>query len=795
MALADTAELVIALNLRGDASRGLTNLDRQLRGMRGGLSQVGRGLGQVGAGLDSIATRGAIAAAAGLGAVVTTAASFESAFAGVAKTVDATESELGQLEEQFQALAREMPVAFEELAAIGEAGGALGIAKEDLIAFTEVVAQLAATTNLTASDAATSLGVLGNVLGLTGEDFDNFGAALVDLGNKGASTESAIVAIAERTGAAGDLIGLSADEVLGFGAAVANLGIEAEAGGSSLQKFFLETLQNIQKDDTLAVMAATAGQTGTAFKEAFEDDAAGALEDFIGGLGKLEEAEQLAVLAALGFNDVRITRTLLGLAGDTENLGASLNIAAEGWEKNTALTEEFAKRQDTVSAQWQVLKNNARDALNTIGVDLLPVASDAMKEFVAFLQEPGTQQGLKDFARDLASGVKDLVREVKGADFGPLIDTMKGAASIAKGAFDTFRSLPQPIQQLAIAALVANKVTGGAVGQIAGGLGSILGGVIKIGFQRGSSPANPLFVTAVGGGLGGGPGVVGGAGRLGGLGRILGGGFAVLAAAALAEEFEDEISGFAGDLHDSFLKDNPLAGLNLSDLEWPFGNKNAPDWARLDPEPAGNPFQVGGPGGGGRPAPTAADGSFDRFGAKLDTLATNEVIEHLARTTEIGLKDVGTSFQVGLTTGLDPVGDIATRILARAEDPKAPAVMNEIQGHLAGLEEIQATYLQTGDVTLAAKVQANIDTLNTLIGKTDSHRAVTQYLADQAVSSDAAMLATAARTAAAAERTANKPNPVFDPKITVQNFVSVSATVLQQKLVSLRTTVGGGGFI
>jgi TP901 family phage tail tape measure protein len=508
MALADTAKLIVALTLDDKFSGPLRNAQGQLKGMQGGLRQMGRGVGQISGGLNTLATRGAVAAVGGLTAVVATAASFESAFAGVEKTVDATDDELADLEDQFRQLAREMPVSFEELAAIGETGGALGIAKEDLIGFTEVVAQLAATTDLTSDAAATSLGQLQHVLGLTADDFDNFGAALVDLGNKGASTESQIVEIAARAGAAGDLIGLGADEVLGFGAAVANLGIEAEAGGTSLQKFFLESLQNIQDDDTLQVMADTAGTTADAFKQAFEEDATGALVTFIEGLGDLDEASQLAVLSALGFSDARITRTLLGLAGDTENLTDALNTSAEGWEDNTALSEEFAKRQETTAALWQVMVNNARDALATIGEELLPVANEAMQEFVGWLQQPGTQAGIGDLARDIAGGVKSLIGELKGTDFSGIIGGMKLAAEVAKGAFDVFKSLPAPIQQLAIAALVANKVTGGAIGQIAAGLGNLVLGSLKT--------ITASHVTVVGGSVTGGGGGVPAAGGRGG---------------------------------------------------------------------------------------------------------------------------------------------------------------------------------------------------------------------------------------------------------------------------------------
>ena len=53
-----------------------------------------------------------------------------------------------------------------------------------------------------------------------------------------------------------------------------------------------------------------------------------------------------------------------------------------------------------------------------------------------------------------------------------------------------------------------------------------------------------------------------------------------------------------------------------------------------------------------------------------------------------------------------------------------------------------------------------------------------------------------ARTAAASERTANKNfSPIFDPKVIVNLTNNVSATVLQNRIVSLRSTIGGGGFI
>lgn len=514
MAIAgEVANLIVALKLDDSGFSGkLNGVGRALGRMDAGLSRMGRGVGQVGAGVARLGTIGAAAAAGGLAAVVTTAVSFEDAFAGVEKTVDASEKELDQLRDTFRAMAREIPVSFESLSALGETAGALGIAVDDIDEFVKVAATLGVTTDVAAEQAATSLGVLSNVLGLTGKDYERFADVLVRLGNEGASTESSILGIAERAGAGATLVGIAADETLAWSAAVANLGIEVEAGGSALQKFFIESLRNLQDDDTLEVMADTAGVTAKAFKKAFEKDASGALRQFVRGLGELENAERLAVLEALGFSDIRITRALLGLAGNVESTeDAFLQLGlAEG-----AATKEAEKRFATTASQIQLLKNNLRDAAAVIGSELLPVTNELIKQFVGFLNEPGTQKGLQQFAKDLAAGMRGLVTELKGTDFSGIIGGMKIAAQVAKGAFDAFRALPEPIQQLAIAALVANKVSGGAVGLIAKGLGNILlggGGALGGLLGRGSSPVNPMFVSVVGGLPGAGAPVAGAGG-------------------------------------------------------------------------------------------------------------------------------------------------------------------------------------------------------------------------------------------------------------------------------------------
>jgi TP901 family phage tail tape measure protein len=538
------ARLIASLELKDSFSKGLKDAQKNLGvfekrfGKTGAIAQ--RGIATAAGNLAKGATVLAAGTAGLVAASVKAAADYESAFAGVAKTVEATDQQLAGLSKTILDLSTQIPLSAVELAGLAEAAGALGVRTEDIAEFTRITALLGETTDLSAAEAADSLGVLTNVLGLTQDQIGRFGAALVDLGNNGASTESQIIQVAQRFGAAGKLAGLSTQDILGFSSAVASLGIEVEAGGSSLQNFTVNMTKMVAaggKD--LKLIAETAGVTAKAYKKAFEEDAGGALAEFVTGLGKLKQAEQLAVLEALGFGDIRITRTLLGLANNSELLNDQLGISARGWKENTALTTEAGKKFNTLSAQAQILKNSFTRAGIAVGKGLLKPLTEVAKIVSTSLTDPTViarlerlgqtmGQALAAFVRqvgpklpgiisDIADGFADVATYLSEIDVAGLIksipwDTIKKSMELtgraASTILDTFLKMPPWVQQAVLTGWGLNKLTGGALGGIVGELGKV--GIGKIGLNifggRGATPANPLFVAPVGGGLGGVPG-------------------------------------------------------------------------------------------------------------------------------------------------------------------------------------------------------------------------------------------------------------------------------------------------
>ncbi|MEE8360812.1 MAG: phage tail tape measure protein, partial [Gemmatimonadales bacterium] len=204
----------------------------QFRGFAKSAGSVASGLLGVQVGLATVR--------AAFGSTIGAAIAFESSFAGVRKTVDATEEEFAALEAGFRGLAREIPISVFELNALGEAAGQLGIKTENIIDFTETMAQLGATTNLSAEEAATALARLANITQLPQDKFDELGSTIVELGNNFATTEREIVEMGLRLAGAGAQIGLTQDQILAFATALSSMGIRAEAGGTALSRVFVE---------------------------------------------------------------------------------------------------------------------------------------------------------------------------------------------------------------------------------------------------------------------------------------------------------------------------------------------------------------------------------------------------------------------------------------------------------------------------------------------------------------------------------------------------------------------------
>ncbi|WP_077297498.1 phage tail tape measure protein [Virgibacillus pantothenticus] len=356
------------------------------------MESFGNNMSQLGSTMTTTFGAIAVASAAGVGFAVKQASDFESAFAGVRKTVDATETEYASLSKEIRNMAKEIPASASEIAKVAEIAGQLGIEKKHLMDFTRTMVDLGVSTNMSAEEAATALARFANITGMSMSDVDRLGSTIVALGNNLATTESEITNMSLRLAGAGNQIGLTEAEIMSFAAALSSVGIEAEMGGSAFSRVMLNMNTAVMDgSENLDRFAKVAGMSAGEFATAFEKDAAGAILAFIKGLGKMsdEGANTTQILDELGLGEIRVRDSLMRAAGASDVFSKSLKIGNKAWEENTALTKEAQERYKTFASKMQVLKNRFNNIMILVGgpfMDALSGIIDALDPVISAIE-------------------------------------------------------------------------------------------------------------------------------------------------------------------------------------------------------------------------------------------------------------------------------------------------------------------------------------------------------------------------------------------------------------------------
>ena len=408
------------------------------------------------------------------GAITKVAAEFESSFAGVKKTVDATDEELQQFSDGIRIMAKTIPATTTEINGVAEAAGQLGIKKDKILGFTRTMIDMGVATNLSSQDAAVALARMANITNMSQDKFSNLGSAIVALGNNLATTEAEIVEMTLRLAAQGTQVGMTEDKILAVAGAMSSMGINAEAGGTAMTKI-MKKIDSAVREGGKAVtdFSDVAGMSAKDFQKAWKDDAAGALLTLIEGMEKLGKAggDVNSALADMGIKDVYESDAMLRLAGNSKVLADALGISAKGWKENTALTNEATQRYETFNSKMTIMKNKISDIAIEVGPAMLDAMGDIMDAAEPLIQGVGNLA--KQFSSLSSEQQTNILKWVGiAAAIGPAMKAVGGIVSIGGKAAGAFRILTGAAGGLA-------PVVGG-LGPAVGGLGAGLGGVLAV---------------------------------------------------------------------------------------------------------------------------------------------------------------------------------------------------------------------------------------------------------------------------------------------------------------------------
>jgi TP901 family phage tail tape measure protein len=402
-------------------------------GMSPALNSAAGGLSSLSSKMTTLGTQmtvGLTAPLVALGALAAkTAIDFETAFTGVAKTVGGTTEELAKLRDELESLATSAasPVsslenAHIELFKIAEAAGQLGVAKEDIVAFTDVMGQLAMSTDVAGEEGAQMIARFANVADMPLSEIRQFGDAITTLGNNSAATEKEILSMSLRLASIADL-GFETDEILAYSTALSSLGITAELGGTNFMKGMNEIAKAVALGgNELTNFADVAGMTSAEFSKAWKEDASGAFQAFINGLGEMNADERIIELEKLGLTGSEMQRVFLSLAGSTDMLTDTLNQSSEAFAGNGALMAEASKFAETTAGRINRAKNMFNQVMNDFGELLLPLIVDFLEKGVIPLLT--WINSLDDSTRQWILGLLAVV-----AAIGPIMTAIGGLIS------------------------------------------------------------------------------------------------------------------------------------------------------------------------------------------------------------------------------------------------------------------------------------------------------------------------------------------------------------------------------
>jgi len=318
-----------------------------------------------------------------LAAPIKVAIDFESAMADVKKVVKFKEetNEANEFAKQLQRLSREIPLSAAGLAQIAASGGQLGIAKNDLMKFTTVVAKMTTAFDMSAEEAGDAIAKISNVYGIGVNDMENVGNIINHLSDNTAAKAKEMVLTLNRIGGNAKQFGLDIGQASSLASALISLGKQPEKSATAINNF-LSSLQTARQQSPEFHNALD--EMGTSVEEleqAIKKNPQEAILQFLETLEKIDNQERAGILVNLFGGEFQDDIALL--VGSLDTYKKAIAHLADKEKYNASMQKEFNNRANTTANKLQLLRN----AIAEVGMNLGSVMLPPLKSIAEFLQE------------------------------------------------------------------------------------------------------------------------------------------------------------------------------------------------------------------------------------------------------------------------------------------------------------------------------------------------------------------------------------------------------------------------
>ena len=384
---------------------------------------------------------------AGAAAVVAPSAKaaidFESAMADVKKVVDFdSPAELQQFSAELEKMSLEIPIAADGLAAIMAAAGQSGIAKTDLIEFTEQAAKMGVAFDITADQAGEMMAKWKSGMGLTLEDTIALADTANALSNANAANASQIGDVLMRYGALAKTAGLTEKQLAAMAATTIGAGASSETAATGIKAFMRAMSKGASMTGSQAEAFAGLGINPEQLQKDLQANAPKAIMDTLNTIQKLVPPERVTEILGVMFGD-EAAIAIGPMMGNLDLLAENFKLAGDAAQTSGSMADEFTARSATTANSLELAKNAAMYAARAFGNHLLPTIRDLSARFVELADKSGAW--IEENKSAVMTGLKvagaligintafHAVRLAAGLVIGPVMNVWKAFLFVQKG--------------------------------------------------------------------------------------------------------------------------------------------------------------------------------------------------------------------------------------------------------------------------------------------------------------------------------------------------------------------------
>lgn len=307
---------------------------------------------------------------------VKAAAEFESTMAGIKKVVDFdSPEEFAKMSNDLQQLSLRIPMTTKELGEIYAAGGQGGIAKDDLLDFTETAAKMGVAFDVSAQQAGDWMANWRAALGLNQKQVTELADQINYLGNNTAANAAQISSVVSRIGALGKVGNVAGSQIAALGATIIGAGQSEEVAATGIKNFMLALTSGASATKAQTEAFAKLSIDPEKLAEEMMQDPEKVMTGVLERIAAINPAQRSAILGDI-FGKESIA-AIAPLLSNLEALRKNMSLVQSGY--GGSMEKEFEAMASTATNSFTLMANSVDMVKQKLGTSLLPVVKIVAK--------------------------------------------------------------------------------------------------------------------------------------------------------------------------------------------------------------------------------------------------------------------------------------------------------------------------------------------------------------------------------------------------------------------------------